>query len=56
MKGLAAILKKALPNIQPQEQLTTPEKVNKEIDRYFDLAPIDPGSDSLNWWLQIFLH
>ena len=35
LKSLAEILKKALPNSsQPQEQLTTLEKVKKEIDKY----------------------
>ena len=59
LKGLAAVLKKALPIVQPQEQLTTPEKVKKEIDRYLDEAPIDPSCDPMNRWkkrLNIFLH
>ena len=51
LKGLAAVLKKALPNCsQPQEQLTTLEKVKKEIDKYVDSAPVDPACDPLNWW------
>ena len=52
LKGLAAVLKKALPSVtvQPQEQLTTSERVKKEIDRYLDLAPIDLECDPLNWW------
>ena len=41
LKCLAAVLKKALPIVQPQEQLTTPEKVKKEID---------PSCDPMNWW------
>lgn len=24
--------------------------VKKEIDRYIDIAPIDPASDPMNWW------
>lgn len=50
LKGLAAVLKNALPSVQPQEQLTTHEKVKKEIDRYLDLAPIDPACDPVTWW------
>ena len=50
LKGLAAVLKKALPVIQPQEQLTTHDKVKKEIDRYVDGNLIDPSCDPMNWW------
>ena len=56
LKGLAAVLKKALPIVQPQEQLTTLEKVKKEIDRYLDGAPIDPSCNPMNWWRKVAEH
>ena len=48
LKGSAVVLKKALPNSQPKELLTKLEKV-KNIDKYIDLALIDPAGDPPNW-------